>query len=203
MYKIFINNHPLCICDANEKIVEVNRTLCIHDDSLNILRTTIELAHCEPEFFDQVFFITKDPKALFKALKHDLKYIKAAGGLVKNNEGKTLFIYRNGKWDLPKGKLEEGETPEIAAIREVEEECGISRLKITKEIPSTYHTYIMNDKLILKRTYWYAMTCADNSTLIPQTEEGITDVKWLNNAEVDLAMQNTYLSIRECVGNSL
>ena len=104
--------------------------------------------------------------------------IEAAGGIVYNNQDELLMIFRNGKWDLPKGKLEQGETKQHCAIREVEEECGVSGLNIIKQVPNTYHTYFDNDESILKTTYWYLMTTDYSGNLKPQKNEGITKVSW-------------------------
>jgi 8-oxo-dGTP pyrophosphatase MutT (NUDIX family) len=151
----------------------------------------------------EVYFINPSAKLLSELFLSMFTIIDAAGGLVRNDKGQWLFIYRNGKWDLPKGKIEKGEKIKVAATREVEEECGISKLKIVKELPPTYHIYSLEDKTVLKRTYWFEMTCADTSLLVPQTEEGITDVKWFNMEEVRQALKNTYGSIKEVVKNGI
>ena len=116
---------------------------------------------------------------------------------MKNETGEWLFIFRNGKWDLPKGKVEKKEAITKAAIREVEEECGIGKLTIIKELPTTYHTYYMEERAILKRTYWFEMLCKDTSVLIPQLEEGITDVKWLSKKQLRQVLENTYESVKD------
>lgn len=144
-----------------------------------------------------VYFLNKSEKKLISYFNSLFRIIEAAGGLVKNKKEEWLFIYRNGKWDLPKGKIEKGEGIKKAAIREVEEECGIRKLKILKELPSTYHTYFMEEKPILKRTYWFEMSCGDDSKLVPQIEEGITDVKWLSSKKLKKVYDNTYESIKE------
>ncbi len=144
---------------------------------------------------DEAYFLNDKLENLLTFFSSMFKIIEAAGGLVQNNEGKWLFIFRNGKWDLPKGKIEKGEKVKTAAIREVEEECGISKLQIIKELPSTYHTYFMEEEQVLKRTYWFEMSCADTSALIPQVEEGITNVQWLAPREFKKVKTNTYESI--------
>jgi len=149
----------------------------------------------------EVYFINPNAKLLAELFMSMFTIIDAAGGLVRNDKGQWLFIYRNGKWDLPKGKIEKGEKIKTAAIREVEEECGIAKLKIVKELSSTYHIYSLEEKTVLKRTYWFKMACADTSPLVPQTEEGITDVKWFNLEEVQHALKNTYGSIKEVAKN--
>ena len=146
---------------------------------------------------NSLYFFNTSEKKLYTYFSSLFRIIEAAGGLVKNPKEEWLFIYRNGKWDLPKGKIEKGEGVKKAAIREVEEECGITKLKIRKELPSTYHTYFMEEKPILKRTYWFEMTCSDDSKLIPQIEEGITEVKWLAENKLKKVYANTYESIKE------
>jgi len=135
------------------------------------------------------------PKNILKEIKESMKYIKAAGGLVRNEKKEYLFIFRLGKWDLPKGKLEEGEDIEDCGKREVEEECGVRIALIKKELPSTYHIYEMGDKLVLKRTYWFLMKAREGDSLKPQTEEGISEVCWVNKADFGRIRENTYPSV--------
>jgi ADP-ribose pyrophosphatase YjhB (NUDIX family) len=123
--------------------------------------------------------------------------IEAAGGLVYNLDNQLLMIFRNGKWDLPKGKLESGENISQCAMREVEEECGVEELSIVKKLKSTYHTYKLNGKAILKRTYWFKMNSNYKSKLTPQLEEGITKVEWVSLSEVPLKLENSYGNIKE------
>lgn len=174
-------------------------TLVINYDSAETLSLVMDLAHSEPKFFEHVVVLHNDPSRVLAKIESLTKVVEAAGGVVKNSEGKILLIFRNGKWDLPKGKIEKGETPQKAAVREVEEECGISGLKISRELPPSYHTYKDGDKLILKKTHWFEMTTSDNSKLVPQHEEGITRVEWKGAAGVKDAMQNTFLSVSEVV----
>lgn len=125
----------------------------------------------------------------------DHKLMEAAGGIVQSAEG-FLFIFRNGLWDIPKGKLEKAETPEQAAVREVEEECGLRSPLIVKKLCDTWHTYPHKGKLVLKKTYWYAMkTNEQKPLLVPQTEEGITDLRFFERSIFDEVKGNTYLSI--------
>lgn len=131
--------------------------------------------------------------------KKELSYIEASGGFIKKEE-RFLFIYRLDKWDLPKGKLDDGETIEHAAIRECEEECGIDNLSIVKQLPSTFHIYTYKKYFALKQTYWFSMTTDFDKPLKPQLEENITDVKWFNRTEIEtVVLQNTYLTITDVV----
>jgi 8-oxo-dGTP pyrophosphatase MutT (NUDIX family) len=127
--------------------------------------------------------------------KKKFKLIEAAGGIVINSSGQILFIFRNGKWDLPKGKVDDNETLEQAAIREIYEECLIEELKILDKLPSTYHTYQLNNQSILKITHWFLITCNNWSKMKPQTEEGITDLKWFNKNQLSEPLSNTYPNI--------
>jgi 8-oxo-(d)GTP phosphatase len=142
-----------------------------------------------------------DPEALFTMFTGFYQIIEAAGGIVRHNpSGKYLFIKRFGKWDLPKGKVEKGESPEIAALREVGEECGIANMTVGWELPSTYHTYKLEGKRLLKKTRWFAMDYADDLETKPQTEEGISEATWLVPSQFDLVLENTYRSISELIG---
>jgi len=125
------------------------------------------------------------------------KLIKAGGGLVYNDKNQLLMIFRNGKWDLPKGKLEIGEDIEQCAIREVEEECGVSGLIITQQLQETYHTYEINGQKILKRTYWFEMQSSFKGNLVPQTKEGITAVVWVNEEGIAKKLEDSYGNIKE------
>ena len=123
--------------------------------------------------------------------------IEAAGGLVYNLDNQLLMIFRNGKWDLPKGKLNPGEMIRQCAIREVKEECGINNLTIIKKITDTYHTYEIKGSPILKRTYWYMMNSDFDGKLVAQIEEGITKVEWVNEEDIAKKLENSYGNIKE------
>jgi len=138
-----------------------------------------------PEFYNE-------SKSL---IKRKFRIIDAAGGVVTNKKGKKLLIYRLKKWDLPKGKLDDGEDFKIAAKREVEEETGI-RVKRHKRITTTWHTYAIRDKPILKRTKWYAMECLDDSLMKPQKGENIEKVVWMKQEKVAKLLKKSYRSIR-------
>jgi 8-oxo-dGTP pyrophosphatase MutT (NUDIX family) len=201
IYKVFINNRCFEIMPDAGTQANIPGTLVVNYDSAETLSLLIDLAHSEAVFFKKVIILHNDPSRVLAKIEHLSKVVNAAGGAVFNSEHKLLMIFRNGKWDLPKGKMEKGETPEQSAVREVEEECGISNLNIVRELPSTYHTYKINDRLHLKRTWWYEMRSDDNRKLIPQTEEGITKAEWLDETGVAAAKKNTYGSIEDVLNN--
>lgn len=199
MYKVFINNRPLILATAPWSGSYTPGTLFLKYDSPALLRELVVKAHTAPDFFRQIVVIHDSAKELMKDFIKNCKYIEAAGGRVWNANGQLLMIYRNGKWDLPKGKIEKRETPEIAAIREVQEECGLLNLRIKKELTPTYHTYIEKGKPILKKTWWYDMLADDRRKLKPQKEEGITQAAWLDDIGVYNALKNTFNSIIQVV----
>ena len=134
-------------------------------------------------------------KKCWDLICEDFFVIEAAGGCVLNEKGELLVILRHEKWDLPKGKVEDSEIVEDAAIREVEEETGVKLLKIIKTLPSTYHLYKLNSKRVIKKTYWFEMQLINNTEFVPQLEEGITEVKWIKPQYLDEVLKNTYSSI--------
>ena len=131
-------------------------------------------------------------KAYFKKY---FKQIKAGGGIVEKGN-KILLIYRNNKWDIPKGKLESGELIEACSQREVEEETAVI-VKRRELITKTYHTYLKKDRRVLKKNYWYRMECVDDSAMKPQLDEGITDIKWMTKEESLEAVQDSFASIKQ------
>jgi len=141
------------------------------------------------------FVVCSDAKAFFKKILNSVQVIKAAGGLVKNERKEYLFIYRNDKWDLPKGKIEKGEGIKEGAVREVEEECGITVKNLGKKICKTYHAYIYKGEVVLKKSYWFKMKATGQDKLKPQKEEGITDARWFTREKTDIITKNTFPSI--------
>ncbi|UXP31301.1 NUDIX domain-containing protein [Reichenbachiella agarivorans] len=123
--------------------------------------------------------------------------IEAAGGLVEK-EDKVMMILRHDLWDIPKGKMEKKEKPKDCAVREVEEETG-AKVQIISKIGSTWHTYLMNHKYVIKKTHWYRMTCKDDSNIKPQKSENIDEVVWMGTSEVDIAMYHSYKTIKEVI----
>jgi 8-oxo-dGTP pyrophosphatase MutT (NUDIX family) len=121
--------------------------------------------------------------------------IQAAGGLVENEKGEILFMFRRGKWDLPKGKLDPGETLEECALREVEEETGVGQLELKKFLLVTFHEYEELGKVIEKKSHWYHMKTTSHQTLIPQLEEDITELRWIAPIDLEIVQRNTYPAI--------
>ncbi len=147
------------------------------------------------EKYNSILFLCDTPDDAYEQFCREFRSIKAAGGAVQNSAGQTLMIFRNGRWDLPKGHLERGETIEECAMREVGEETGIRELKIEKKIIETQHAYVLNEEWAIKTTYWYAMKSEDVNTT-PQQQEGIEIAAWCSPGEVAQNLENTYPTIR-------
>ncbi len=195
-HTVFINDRPLVFSYVYDKELPVEYTgFAILNDESSTLEKAIKLLESGKEI--GVIYFSETVDEIWKRFISKYVLIEAAGGLVKNKDGKFLFIFRNGKWDLPKGKAEYDETPEMTALREVEEECGLKNLKIEKELTRTFHTYKEKGKLILKKTHWYLMTISEEQKLVPQTDEGITEVKWVAENRIEReVLVNTYASIK-------
>lgn len=135
--------------------------------------------------------------------RKSLFFQEAAGGVVFNKQKRVLFIYRSGIWDLPKGKIDRGESEEDCALREVEEETGVKGLQITENLKSSYHIYWHNSKWFLKKTYWFFMETSSEEGLKPQLEEEITEARWMNNQECREVLKETFRSLRESIGDEI
>jgi 8-oxo-dGTP pyrophosphatase MutT (NUDIX family) len=194
MYKVFINNKSIVLTDRRiPDAIGDNRIYLTYDD-FEELSYTINLLENSPRLQGVIFYY-HDLEMLWADFRAHFKEIDAAGGLVHNENNEYLLIYRKGKWDLPKGKIDEGEAPEQAALREVEEECGVSDLKIGSELAPTYHTYELNGVRILKKTYWYEMTSAQQE-FTPQAEEDIEKAEWQDLSKEGVEGLDTYPNIR-------
>lgn len=202
MYKIFQENKALVFPKIEGDSLKFDATPQESD------RYDAELL-CDflPEWLDDhdpsdTFIHEVGENAVVQALKETFKMAPAAGGIVMK-DGKFVSIVRKGIPDLPKGHVEQGETPEEAALREVEEETGIGNLKIVKALPTTWHCYLEHEEWTLKPTYWYLMSTIEDIQPKPQTEEGITEIKLIGNEEIEDFLKNTFRSISEILGKDL
>ncbi|RKF03292.1 NUDIX domain-containing protein [Tenacibaculum lutimaris] len=190
MYKVFVNDKPIIFTTSIKNEA---------DFPVYIYKNTIieELIYkLKVGKFEGVYLYSNNLAEVWLEFKEKFKVIVAGGGLVLNESNEVLFIYRGSKWDLPKGRIEEGEGIEETAIREVEEECGIENLTIQRKLIDTYHLFMMDNEYRLKETHWYLMHSDYKGELIPQLEEGITEVTFKNEKETEEALTNSYANIQ-------
>ncbi|WP_264509531.1 NUDIX hydrolase [Flavobacterium sp. N1719] len=190
MYKVFVNDKPLFL--TNEVAKETDFQLFLLE-SVDIEQLIVKMFNNK---IKKAYLYYPDEKEILKKVKEKIPVKKAGGGLVYNAEGKVLFIYRNGKWDLPKGGIEKNEDIEDTALREVEEETGVNQLKITRKLQKTYHIFKRGGKYRLKITHWFEMKTNFQGTPTPQANEGIEKVAWLSPEEVRDALGNSYENIK-------
>lgn len=137
----------------------------------------------------------------FNSFSISMTIVEAAGGIVFNENEEVLMIFRRGYWDLPKGKIDPGESIETAAIREVKEETGLTQLELISKLQVTYHTYNIDNETIIKPTHWFKMFHITNQPLIPQTEEDITQICWMGKEQVKSIIKECYSAIQELLEN--
>ncbi|MCO6148757.1 NUDIX hydrolase [Flavobacterium sp. NRK1] len=190
MYKVFVNDKPLFLTNTVEKETDFRMFLL---ESVDIEQLIVNMFNNK---IQKAFLYHPDEKETLKKLKEKIPVAKAGGGLVYNKRGEVLFIFRNGKWDLPKGGIEKNEDIEDTAIREVEEETGVKGLKITQKLQKTYHVFKRNGTYRLKVTHWYEMKTDYSGKLSGQLEEGIEKVAWLNPEQIKEVLTNSYENIK-------
>jgi 8-oxo-dGTP pyrophosphatase MutT (NUDIX family) len=197
-YKIFYNDRVVILTDKITKSFEKNEGLFYKYQKKEELSELLNaFAHFTHHHI--LYVLHQDTDELLDIVKGGFTIVEAAGGVVKRKDGKLLAIFRRGKWDLPKGKVEKGEFYKQTALREVQEECGLTNIEIGKRLTDTYHTYSENGKNILKRTIWYEMLLNGNEEPVPQQEEGITGVMWFDYQSVSEIMKNTFESLKDTI----
>jgi len=199
MYKVFYNESPVILTDSypDAKTAESGRVVAIN--SRRELKDAVNHFLKSPSFQPLAIYNNGNIKELLDDFISLFWYLEASGGIVRNMSGERLFIYRFGRWDLPKGKMEKRESPAEAAIREVTEETGITGQNIVAELPSTYHIYEFKGKKVLKRTFWFAMEYSGHAIPVPQLEEEITKAAWFDQSKLNMILGNTYSSLHDLI----
>ena len=199
MYKVFIYDKPVIFCSETDSLQDIVKALVVKDCNSKQLKENFQ-SFVKSSAYDSLIYHNKTGAGkLFEDFISMFWYLEAAGGIVRNKNKQRLFIFRFGKWDLPKGKIEKSETPLQAALREVTEETGLSNPEISRELPSTYHIYEHKGKKVLKRTYWFAMNYYGSEQPIPQIEEEITEARWFSPDEYETILRNTYASLHSLI----
>ena len=190
MYKVFVNELPLILTNKLSETANGEYFL------LNEEAIQQAIKALSKRKLTEAYIYHPNHEEILKKFTKKIKLEVAAGGVVTNKKGKVLFIYRNDKWDLPKGKLDKGETIEQCALREVEEETGVKGLKIENFLKTTYHVFKRNGVYRLKEVHWFAMKTSYEGKLKAQKSEGIERVKWKGPKKIQKALQNSYVNIK-------
>jgi 8-oxo-dGTP pyrophosphatase MutT (NUDIX family) len=197
-YKIFIRDIALFISENAPPGAEMLTEDIISPGIIDLLITKAQNST------NKHFVITNhSPSNIYKLMQQVLKPVQSAGGIVWNQEGHLLMIYRRGKWDLPKGKVEKGESLETAALREVEEESGVGKLRLLEKFDISYHIYYEVNTWVIKETHWFEMLSSDKGLVKPQESEGITEVKWVPLSKIESKLKNTYPSISDLIHRAI
>ena len=187
MYKVFVNRLSI--------VLTSDKNYLDHSASFLLSSITIKEIVKKLKLNDEIFLYHPNKKKLLKEFKKKLKTIVAAGGIVKNDENQILFIFRKGKWDLPKGKIEKNEKIDDGALREVVEETGVKKIKIDRFFDTTYHIIKTQKQFFLKETHWYKMKSNYKGKLRPQKSEGIRSVRWKKIKEAKEIKKKTFRNI--------
>ena len=191
MYKVFFNRKPIFL--ITKIIKQDNNNPMLHlrySSSENIIKAL------KSKKVKSLFLYHSNQEKLWRNLLKKFPIVQAAGGLVINSKSEYLFIFRNNKWDLPKGGIEKKENIKDAALREVNEETGVEDIEIIKPLPMTYHFFKRNGVFKLKKTFWYLMKTEFDGKFKPQLTEGITKVEWKLDEELNEIFKNSYENIK-------
>lgn len=191
MYKVFVKENPIILTDSKNNL---NHFIMIPFDTVEMQKIVSLLSQ---DLLKGIYLYHPNLELMWSKFQSYFTVVEAAGGLVINELDAFLMIYRFDKWDLPKGKIDVGETREMAALREVKEECNVKNLMILKPLSSTYHIYSENkNKNILKISHWFKMRGTSSENLIPQKEEGILKAQYIDKKLLDEVLGNTYTNIK-------
>ena len=191
MYKVFFNQKPLILTNKIQYLSDTEPLLFIKYTSVTQIIKALKSSKNS-----KVFLYHKDTDKLWKGFIKKFPIVEAAGGLVKRSDNKLLFIFRNNKWDLPKGGVEKKELIINAAKREVTEETGVSDIIVEKKISETYHIFKKGKRFKLKKTYWFKMSTTYMGKTKPQTEEGIEKTEWVSNKNIEYILNDAFENIR-------
>jgi 8-oxo-dGTP pyrophosphatase MutT (NUDIX family) len=193
-FTIYLNERPLILSATQKEIPARYRDapVCPKPDAAAITQTLQALEKGE---IAAAVFVQSDTQKLLEAIKSHFTVLVAAGGLITNPAGEILLMFRRGKWDLPKGKQDDGEGLEACAVREVQEETGLQHITLERKLTETFHYYPLKEKKVLKHTYWYKMLFTGTELTVPQIEEDIMDIQWIRPENLGKYMKFSYQNI--------
>lgn len=194
IFTIYLNERPLILCPRQRDIPASYKDapVCPNPDAAAIKQT---LSALEEGDIQAAVFVQADTRRLLEVIKSHFSVFVAAGGLITNPQGEILLMFRRGKWDLPKGKQDDGESLEECAVREVREETGLQNISLEQKITETYHYYPLKEKKVLKHTYWYKMQFTGTELTVPQIEEDIMDIQWIRPENLGKYLKFSYNNI--------
>ena len=197
--KIYFDDKPLFLCDNVDATLQpyIHHDDAVFIDELNLHTVKSMIHEMQDNSVHAGVFFHKDLKELKDAFFKKFTLVKAAGGFVLNENNEVLMMFRRGKWDLPKGKMDKKETFEECAIRETEEETGLKNIKLLSPLITTYHTFHEGSKYILKETKWFTMKVSGEQKLIPQATEQITKLEWVGKDDLKKYLQNSFPSVND------
>ena len=196
MHRIYFEKRCILICSPDDQILSDPNMIRFSLGGSQDIHSLVDMVEVS-DSLHRVCIPTSDIQGTYKAICAEFLEVNAGGGLVSNRRGDYLLISRNGMWDLPKGHQDPGEDIKVTALREVQEETGISELEVRELICMTDHCYKRNGIWHLKHTWWYDMLYTDPTDLTPQTEEDITKAAWVAKSSLPPYLLNTYPSIQE------
>ena len=192
--KIYFNDKPLFLCDEIDPAINpyVHHDDAVFIDELNAHTVRTMIHEMQQLQIHAGVFVHSNLDELKKAFQKKFTVVRAAGGLVKNEDDKLLMIFRRNRWDLPKGKVDRNEKLQDCALREVQEETGLKNVKLEFDLTTTYHAYFEGTKHILKESHWFAMTVQGEQKLTPQIEEDITEIQWVDQNNILTFLEKTF-----------
>jgi 8-oxo-dGTP pyrophosphatase MutT (NUDIX family) len=195
--KIYFDNKPLFLCDEVDAELQpyIHHDDAIFIDELNLHTVKSMIHEMQESSVHAGVFFHPDLNELKQSFFKKFTLIKAAGGFVLNENEQVLMMFRRGKWDLPKGKLDKNESAEQAAIRETEEETGLKNITLIAPLVTTYHTYHEGTRYVLKESQWFRMKVNGEQKLIPQTSEQITKLEWVGKDALNEYRKNAFPSV--------
>ena len=197
MKTIFFNQRAMILCREGEQAEKDPEAVIVIDSGDDTILANAVNTIDTGSGIRRLYVLCDNPELTYERIRKLFTEVDAAGGLICNDLGEFLLIFRNGMWDLPKGKREKGESTAENAVREVMEECGIPAPELGELICVTDHTYHRGGQFVLKHTYWYSMSVSSSAPTRPQTEEGITQTAWVPAEEIRQYAGQTYPSINE------
>lgn len=197
--KIYFQDKPLYLCDDVDSRLQpyLHHDDVIFIDELNNPAINSMIHEMQQPRVHAGIYFHPDLETLKKAFFKKFTWVPAAGGFVQNEKGEVLMMFRRGKWDLPKGKMDKNETPQECALRETKEETGLKNIKLQAPLITTWHSYHEGSRFMLKETKWFLMQANGNQPVSPQTEEDITQLVWVKKTDLKKYLSNSYPSVQD------